>query len=154
MQRADNAVKLPQSVTSLLHSLSFFLSLFPLSFCLAFLSMLMRCDDNISKLLLALTAVGEEPLRSDEPLSKGILFIHCNASSHRKCENGGSELAMPQKKNTSSENNSANSRACDPVQEWWVRVQTVQGKRKRHKDKHRNLLQYAWVDKAERSRGT
>lgn len=49
------------------------------------------------ELLLALAVVGVEPLRSSEPLSKGILFIHCNASSHRKCENGGTELATPQK---------------------------------------------------------
>lgn len=37
--------------------------------------------------------------------SKRILFIHCNASSPGKCENKGSELALPQKGTTSSANN-------------------------------------------------
>lgn len=40
-----------------------------------------------------------------DPGSAGVLFIHCDASSHRKCENRGSELAMPQRKVASSENN-------------------------------------------------
>lgn len=86
MQRGDNTVRSSQSVTSLTFLLSF----------LSFSSGLMRCDDDIS-VLLVLTTAGVEPLRRNEPLSKGILFIHCNASSHRKWENGGSELAMPQK---------------------------------------------------------
>lgn len=57
----------------------------------------MRCDDNTRDLLLALTTVGAQPRRSCEPLSEGTLFIRGNASSQRKCENGASAPAIPQK---------------------------------------------------------
>lgn len=90
---------------------------------------------------LALTTVGAGPLRGGEPASKGIVFAHCDGSSRRKCENGAAELATPQKKNTSSENNGVNGRACDPARERRARVQTERGRGQ--KGKHRDLLEYA-----------
>lgn len=91
---AECSVK-SESVTSLPHIFFWFLPLL----------LPQRCDDNISELFLALTTFGRQPWRHDEPRSAGTAFIHCDASSHRKCENRGSELAMPERGDASSENN-------------------------------------------------
>lgn len=118
MQRADNSLSVP----SLPPSLTFFLSFF-----------LLRCNDNISEQLLALTTVGVEPLRTSEPFSKGILFIHCNASSHRKWENRGSELAIPQK---GAPLLRTMALTAEPVIQWESdKVQTERDGRKGQRDK-------------------